>query len=94
VSKVVAYNGANLIASVAGTDHRRGPVPGTRPTGTADSCSLVGVNDYADARFKLAHAVADAKTLASALGEAGKGLYADEPDVTLLVRRRCHARQA
>ena len=43
----------------------------------------VGLNDYADAELKLSYAVPDAKALAEALGEAGKGLYEDV-EVTLV----------
>ena len=53
----------------------------------------VGLNDYAEAKFKLAYAVPDAKALAQALSEAGKGVY-ESVEVTLVQDAEVQARQA
>jgi WD40 repeat protein/uncharacterized caspase-like protein len=81
--EVVAYNSANLIASIPARVNVAGPMPGTRLPGRLFVLAI-GLNDYADPRFELAYAVPDAKALGRALAETGKGLYDGQPHVTLL----------
>jgi WD40 repeat protein len=74
--ELVAYNGANLVASVPA----RATITwtGSEPTVPPRLYVLVvGINDYLDASLKLTYSVPDAKTLAAALTEAGKGYYED-----------------
>ena len=74
--ELVAYNGANLIASVPA--RARITWTGTEPSVPPRLYVLVvGINDYLDASLKLTYAVPDAKTLAAALTRAGKGHYED-----------------
>jgi WD40 repeat protein len=72
--ELVAYNGKNLVASVPA--QTKVLWTGTEPTAPPRLHVLaVGINDYWDGKLKLTYAVADAKSLASALKEAGMGLY-------------------
>jgi hypothetical protein len=74
--ELIAYNGRNLVASVPA----RAKVlwTGSEPTAPPRLYVLaVGINDYWDGKLKLTYAVPDARSLASALREAGKGLYED-----------------
>jgi WD40 repeat protein len=74
--EAVAYNGANLVASVPA----RTKILWTGSEAKAPPrlyVLVVGINDYLDATLKLTYAVPDAKSLASALKEAGQGLYED-----------------
>jgi WD40 repeat protein len=74
--ELTAYNGADLVAAVPAR---------VRITWTSNEPSapprlfvmVVGINDYLDSALKLAYAVPDATTLASALEKAGHGLYQD-----------------
>ena len=80
--EVVAYNGANLTASVPA----RATVTGPSPLKAAKARLFVlalGLNKYADSKFDLAYAVPDAKALAEALRLTSKGLYG-AVDVTLM----------
>jgi WD40 repeat protein len=82
VIEVVAYNRANLVASLPGTVR----VQGKAPEGGAKPRLMVlaaGINDYADPKLKLNFAVPDAQSLAEALTKAGEGFY-DSVEVTLL----------
>ena len=80
--EVVAYNRANLIASLpsAVTVKAQLPAGQTKPKLVV---LAVGINDYADPQLKLSFAVPDAQSLAEALTKAGSGVY-DSVDVTLL----------
>jgi len=80
--EVVAYNATNLIASVPVRATVTGPAPATAAPARLFVLA-VGLNDYADAKFKLTYAVQDAKALADALQVTGKGLYS-EVNVTLV----------
>jgi caspase domain-containing protein/WD40 domain-containing protein len=74
--ELVAYNGANLVASAPA----RATITwtGSEPTAPPRLYVLVvGINDYLDADLKLTYAVPDAKALTAALEEAGKGYYED-----------------
>ena len=74
--ELVAYNGANLVASVPA--RARITWTGTEPTAPPRLYVLVvGINDYLDTALKLTYAVPDAKTLAAALKQAGQGHYED-----------------
>ena len=76
--EVVAYNKANLIASVpAGvTVAAQGAAPTTGPDGAQRLFVLAaGSDDYADKRFQLQYSVPDAKAIAQAFVDSGKGLY-------------------
>ena len=74
--ELVAYNGANLVASVPA--RARITWTGSEPTAPPRLYVLVvGINDYLDAGLKLTYAVPDAKTLAAALKDAGQGHYED-----------------
>src|SRR5262249_50600506 len=77
--EVVAYNAANLVASVPArvTVTAPGAAPGSpSAAGPARLFVLVaGTDNYADERFRLTYSVADAKAMAEALRDAGKGLY-------------------
>jgi WD40 repeat protein/uncharacterized caspase-like protein len=80
--EVVAYNRANLVASLPATV----TVKAQAPAGQGKPRLVVlaaGINDYADARLQLNFAVADAQSLADALTKAGNGVYAGV-EVTLL----------
>ncbi len=80
--EVVAYNGANLIASVPARATVTGPA--SPNAGQARLFVLaLGLNKYADSQFDLNYAVSDAKALADALRLTAKGLYR-AVDVTLL----------
>lgn len=80
--EVVAYNSANLVASVSARVRID-----ARPEAARAAARLfvlaVGLNDYADQQLKLTYALPDAKALAQALTEAGKGIY-QNVDVTLV----------
>ena len=80
--EVVAYNGANLVASVPARAAVTGPAPAAGAQARLFVLAL-GLNKYADAQFNLTYAVPDAKALADALRLTGKGLYS-AVDVTLL----------
>jgi WD40 repeat protein/uncharacterized caspase-like protein len=77
---VVAYNKANLAVSRAA---RTVVVRRSQRSDSATAVSVrlrlfvitAGVDRYADARFELKNAVADAETVGRALAEAGKGYY-------------------
>jgi WD40 repeat protein/uncharacterized caspase-like protein len=72
--ELVAYNGANLVASVPA--RARITWTGAEPTVPPRLHVLaVGINDYLDAGLKLTYAVPDAKTLVAALEKAGQGHY-------------------
>ena len=72
--EVVAYNGANLVASVPA--RAKITWTGTEPSVPPRLYVLtVGINDYLDGALKLTYAVPDAKTLAAALTQAGGGHY-------------------
>jgi uncharacterized caspase-like protein len=96
--EVVAYNNANLIASVPGRVSvaaqapapAPSPAPAPGPTTTAPApmpapviaaaprlfVLAAGSDNYADQRFRLQYSVPDAKAMAQALVDSGKGLYA------------------
>ncbi len=83
--ELVAYNGANLVASVPA----RASITwtGTEPTTPPRLYVLaVGINEYQDAALRLTYAALDAKTLAEALKRAGQGLY-QEVSVTQIIDR-------
>jgi WD40 repeat protein len=76
VVELTAYNGSDLVASVPA--RTKITWTGTQPTVPPRLHVLVvGINDYLDATLKLTYAVPDAKSLAVALKEAGKGHYED-----------------
>jgi WD40 repeat protein/uncharacterized caspase-like protein len=86
---VVAYNGANLVAStparlsVAATQPSApglAPSPGQAPSAQTDGQTRLfvlaaGVNAYADKRIKLSYAVPDAEAVAHGFNDAAAGLY-------------------
>lgn len=79
--EVVAYNGANLVASVpvrvSVTAPAAPPAPG-QPVAAQPSRLFViaaGIDDYADSRFKLTGSVRDAQALSKAIAATGSGLY-------------------
>ena len=80
--EVVAYNGANLIASLPARAAVTGPASAAKVQARLFVLAL-GLNKYADAQFNLTYAVPDAKALAEALRLTGKGLYS-AVDVTFL----------
>ena len=72
--ELVAYNSANLVASAPA--RAKITWTGTEPSVPPRLYLLtVGVNDYLDAALRLKYAVPDAKALAAALTEAGRGYY-------------------
>jgi WD40 repeat protein len=72
--ELVAYNGANLVASAPA--RAKITWTGTEPSVPPRLYLLaVGINDYLDATLNLRYAVPDAKALAAALAEAGRGHY-------------------
>jgi WD40 repeat protein/uncharacterized caspase-like protein len=72
--EIVAYNGANLVASTPA--RAKVTWTGTEPSVPPRLYLLtVGINDYLDAALRLKYAVPDAKALAAALTEAGSGHY-------------------
>ena len=76
--EVVAYNSANLIASVPARVSVVAPAAqATAPGAPAPRLFVLaaGSDQYADARFRLAFSVADASAMGKALTDAGKGLY-------------------
>jgi uncharacterized caspase-like protein/WD40 repeat protein len=82
VIEVVAYNRANLVASIpAAVTFKAQPRAGQGKPRLV--VLAAGINDYADERLQLNFAVADAQSLADALTKAGDGVYAGV-DVTLL----------
>jgi WD40 repeat protein/uncharacterized caspase-like protein len=72
--EVVAYNRANLIASAQARVQVVAQAPATR-TASRMFVLAVGLNDYAAPSLQLTNAVADAKALAAAFSDAGKGMY-------------------
>jgi WD40 repeat protein/uncharacterized caspase-like protein len=96
--EVVAYNSANLIASVPGRVSVAAPAPAPAPpaapapgpTTTAPApvpapvitaaprlfVLAAGSDNYTDKRFRLQYSVPDAKAMAQAFSDSGKGLYA------------------
>jgi WD40 repeat protein/uncharacterized caspase-like protein len=81
--EVVAYNAANLVASVPARASVTGQAPATAGAPPRMFVLAVGLNEYAEDKFKLAYAVPDAKALAHALTDAGKGVY-ESVEVTLV----------
>jgi WD40 repeat protein len=74
--ELVAYNGANLVASVPA--RTRITWTGSEPTAPPRLYVLsVGINDYLDSGLKLTYAVPDADALAAAFKRAGEGQYED-----------------
>jgi WD40 repeat protein/uncharacterized caspase-like protein len=86
--EVTAYNGANLVASVAARLNvlAQTPAPFAAPQTAPSSPPIVaakprlfvlaaGINDYADQRFKLEKAVWDAQEVARGFKEASGSLY-------------------
>ena len=72
--EVLAYNGANLVASAPA--RAKVTWTGTEPSVPPRLYVLtVGINDYLDAALRLKYAVPDAKALTAALAEAGRGHY-------------------
>ncbi|MGC1350185.1 MAG: caspase family protein [Xanthobacteraceae bacterium] len=71
---VVAYNAKGLLASapVQATIHWDGVAGATPPRLFVFA---IGINDYYDSRLRLNYAVADAKSLSSALAVAGRNLF-------------------
>ncbi len=81
--EVVAYNGANLVASAPA--RAKVTWTGTEPSVPPRLYLLtVGINDYLDAALKLKYAVPDAKALAAALVEAGRGHYESVTAISVL----------
>jgi WD40 repeat protein/uncharacterized caspase-like protein len=80
--EVVAYNGANLVASVPARANVTGQAAAARAPARMFVLA-VGLNEYAEEKLKLTYAVPDAKALAQALSEAGKGVY-ESVEVTLV----------
>ncbi|OQW57103.1 MAG: hypothetical protein A4S14_09245 [Proteobacteria bacterium SG_bin9] len=79
--EVIAYNAANLVASIpvraTVTVPSAAPAPG-QPVAAQPSRLFViaaGIDDYTDSRFKLAGSVRDARTLSQAFSTSGAGLY-------------------
>lgn len=79
--EVVAYNAANLVASIPVRATVSVPsaalAPG-QPVAAQPSRLFViaaGIDDYTDSRFKLAGSVRDARTLSQAFSTSGAGLY-------------------
>ena len=90
--EVIAYNGANLVASVPA--RAKITWTGSEPTAPPRLYVLVvGINDYLDASLKLTYAVPDAKSARRRPEEAGQGHYEDVI-VSHVLDRRCHGRQA
>jgi WD40 repeat protein/uncharacterized caspase-like protein len=87
--EVVAYNGANLIASAPGqlnvaaqpTPPVAPAVPSAAPPASVSVAGArlyvlaAGSDNYADKRFRLKYSVPDAKALAQGFEAAGKGFY-------------------
>src|SRR5262249_59510208 len=74
--ELVAYNSANLVASVPA--RTKIAWTGSEPTVPPRLYVLsVGINDYLDSGLKLTYAVPDADTLAAAFKQAGEGQYED-----------------
>jgi WD40 repeat protein/uncharacterized caspase-like protein len=72
--EVVAYNGANLVASIPA--RTKVTWTGTEPSVPPRLHVLtVGINAYLDAALRLKYAVPDAKSLAAAFSEAGRWHY-------------------
>jgi WD40 repeat protein len=71
---IVAYNAKGLLASapVRATIHWDGVAGATPPRLFVFA---IGINDYYDSRLRLNYAVADAKSLSSALAVAGRNLF-------------------
>jgi hypothetical protein len=85
--EIVAYNRADLIASEparvtvvappAAAAVIPAPGPGATPAAAAPRLFVLaaGADNYADKRFTLAYSVPDAKAIAQAFIDSGKGLY-------------------
>lgn len=78
--EVVAYNSANLVASVPARVSVTAPAApaATGPVAAQPSRLFViaaGLDDYADSRFKLTGSVRDAQALSKAFAATGSGLY-------------------
>ena len=79
--EVVAYNGANLIASVpaqvtiAASTQAAGAAPSAPVHKPRLFVLAAGADDYVDARFRLQYSVPDARAVTQAFSDAGKGLY-------------------
>ena len=79
--EVVAYNAANLVASIpvsaTVTAPAAAPAPGQPVAAQPSRLFLIaaGIDDYSDSRFKLAGSVRDARTLSQAFTTSGAGLY-------------------
>jgi uncharacterized caspase-like protein len=74
VVEVVAYNSANLVASVPARMAVTGQAAAAR-TPARMFVLAIGLNEYAQTKFELTYAVPDAKALAQAFTDAGKGMY-------------------
>jgi uncharacterized caspase-like protein len=84
--EVVAYNGANLIASTSARINIAVPATAPRPVGAPTPRLFVlaaGVDNYTDLRFRLTYAVTDARAVAQAMQDTGHGMYRSV-EVTLL----------
>ena len=76
IIELVAYNGANLVASTPA--RARIAWAGTEPTVPPRLyVVVVGINAYLDASLELTYSVPDAKSIAAAFKEAGQGQYED-----------------
>jgi hypothetical protein len=76
IVELIAYNGANLVASVPA----RAKITwnGVEPTALPRLYVMaVGINSYLDSTLNLTYAVPDAKSIAAAFKEAGHGHYED-----------------
>jgi WD40 repeat protein/uncharacterized caspase-like protein len=87
---IVAYNGANLIASVPAritvTAPSAAPTPSVASAKPRLFVLAAGSNEYADERFRLAYAVPDARAITQAFVDSDKVLYASV-EVKLLTDR-------
>ena len=84
--EVVAYNGANLIASAPARVTVARPAIALAPVIAPTPRLFVlaaGADNYADQRFQLAYSVLDAKAMAQAFKDTGEGLYRSV-EITLL----------
>ena len=91
IIEVIAYNAANLIASVPARLDAAGPTAVSAsaprpsmakaplPSVTAAASRLfvlaAGLDEYVDEQFRLQYSVPDARAIAQAFTESGKGLY-------------------
>lgn len=83
VVELVAYNARGLVASQPArvTVTATGSLPAQKPRLFV---LAVGVNDYYDGRLKLNFAASDARSVAAAFDQAGKGLYDEVRTTTVL----------